>query len=68
MLGVEETCLGTKNGQYTQTVICVSQNADLYKVCKEQFTQLLRQTTTWKNLLEKSSLNVQNTSKSIQQK
>jgi len=68
MLGVEETCLGTRNNQYTQTVICASQNVELYKVCKDHFTQLLRQTITWKNLLEKSSFNVQNISKSIQQK
>ena len=43
ILGIEELCLG-RTDQYTQSVLCLSQNAELYQIDKDLFSSSLKQT------------------------
>ena len=43
ILGIEELCLG-KHDHYTQSVVCFSQQAELWQIDKDIFSSILKQT------------------------
>lgn len=63
ILGIEEAVNQSQN--YKSTVVCVSQNAELYRIEREMFTGILKQTSTWSVLTQKSNDSNENNAKSI---